>query len=321
MHRNSNITGNPISTFHNAGIFDFGHLQHIDFQCLFSYKNALTFTGKEKDSETGFYYFGARYYDPSLSGLFLSVDPLADKYPSISPYAYCAWNPVKLVDPDGQENIIYVVNLQGRNGAVNVNNIIEESNNRFRELGLETRVMMAPDGVDFNPKYMDKTDSYVLIGETGSIKEFVKNNSPNQYKNFSNWLGGTDNPEKSVNNRTRKGDIICIDANALESAAARLNTDSKTMGAFLIMHGAGHNAGMNHSNELPRDEGQSDLTAAIMMSGNAKSWFSNRSANIAMNKDMNSFYIEKMRTMFGNKKATSNYDYNKIKTEHPYIVY
>ena len=33
--------------------------------------------------------------------LWLSVDPMADKYPSISPYAYCAWNPVKLVDPDG----------------------------------------------------------------------------------------------------------------------------------------------------------------------------------------------------------------------------
>jgi len=28
---------------------------------------------------------------------------MADKYPSTSPYAYCAWNPVKLVDPDGRE--------------------------------------------------------------------------------------------------------------------------------------------------------------------------------------------------------------------------
>ncbi len=61
------------------------------------------FTGKEKDSETGYCYFGARYYDSDLSGLFLSVDPMADKYPSISPYAYCAWNPVKLVDPDGRD--------------------------------------------------------------------------------------------------------------------------------------------------------------------------------------------------------------------------
>jgi len=33
----------------------------------------------------------------------LSVDPLADKYPGISPYAYCNWNPVKYVDPDGRE--------------------------------------------------------------------------------------------------------------------------------------------------------------------------------------------------------------------------
>lgn len=33
----------------------------------------------------------------------LSVDPMSDKYPSLSPYAYCANNPVKLVDPDGEE--------------------------------------------------------------------------------------------------------------------------------------------------------------------------------------------------------------------------
>ena len=33
----------------------------------------------------------------------LSVDPLADQYPGISPYAYCAWNPVKYVDPDGRD--------------------------------------------------------------------------------------------------------------------------------------------------------------------------------------------------------------------------
>ena len=61
------------------------------------------FTGKERDSETGFSYFGARYYDSDLMTGWLSVDPMADKYPSLSPYAYCAWNPVKLVDPDGRD--------------------------------------------------------------------------------------------------------------------------------------------------------------------------------------------------------------------------
>ena len=61
------------------------------------------FTGKETDCETGFSYFGARYYNPTLLTSWNAVDPMADKYPSLSPYNYCAWNPVKLVDPDGME--------------------------------------------------------------------------------------------------------------------------------------------------------------------------------------------------------------------------
>ena len=68
----------------------------------------VPFTGKERDAETGYSYFGARYYDSDLSGLFLSVDPMADKYPSISPYAYCMWNPVKLVDPNGMDTIVTI---------------------------------------------------------------------------------------------------------------------------------------------------------------------------------------------------------------------
>lgn len=63
----------------------------------------FVFTGKERDEETGFGYFGARYMDHELMTMWLSVDPMADKYPNISHYAYCNWNPVKLVDPDGRE--------------------------------------------------------------------------------------------------------------------------------------------------------------------------------------------------------------------------
>ena len=66
-------------------------------------KYPQSFTGKERDSETGFSYFGARYYDSDLMTGWLSVDPMADKYPNISPYAYCNWNPVKLVDPNGED--------------------------------------------------------------------------------------------------------------------------------------------------------------------------------------------------------------------------
>ena len=71
-----------------------------------------SFTGKETDCETGFSYFGARYYDPTLLTGWTAVDPMSDKYPSLSPYNYCAWNPMKLVDPDGMDtfniNIAYM---------------------------------------------------------------------------------------------------------------------------------------------------------------------------------------------------------------------
>ena len=86
----------------------------IDFLRYFDIKKDIieignsfqTFTGKERDSETGFSYFGARYYDSDLMTGWLSVDPMADKYPSLSPYAYCVWNPVRLVDQDGEELVL-----------------------------------------------------------------------------------------------------------------------------------------------------------------------------------------------------------------------
>ena len=63
---------------------------------------------EERDEETGYGYFGARYMDHELMTMWLSVDPMADKYPSISPYAYCAWSPVRLVDPNGEEDVMLV---------------------------------------------------------------------------------------------------------------------------------------------------------------------------------------------------------------------
>ncbi len=77
----------------------------------------FTFTGKEKDPETGYSNFGARYLEHELMTMWLSVDPMADKYPSISPYAYCAWNPMKLVDPEGMDTI---VSINIGNGHVNM---------------------------------------------------------------------------------------------------------------------------------------------------------------------------------------------------------
>ncbi|MEW6609456.1 MAG: RHS repeat-associated core domain-containing protein [bacterium] len=57
-----------------------------------------TFTGKELDA-TGLFYFGARYYDPAL-GRFITPDPV--QIPGDNPYVYCANNPLRYIDPNGE---------------------------------------------------------------------------------------------------------------------------------------------------------------------------------------------------------------------------
>ena len=61
------------------------------------------FLGNElyTSNSLGLYDFSARMYDPAL-GRFLSVDPMAEGYRHLSPYAYCAGNPVVYADKDGQ---------------------------------------------------------------------------------------------------------------------------------------------------------------------------------------------------------------------------
>lgn len=112
---------------------------------FFPSKNIYTFTGNGTSSsgarkadevrgcyETGFSYFGARYYDSDLSGLFMSVDPMSDKYPNISPYIYCAWNPIRFADPDGNERI--VVSGGEYDGERYKYNFIEPAITKLKEL-------------------------------------------------------------------------------------------------------------------------------------------------------------------------------------------
>ncbi len=68
---------------------------------LNSHNSPYKFNAKEFDAETGWYYYGARYYNPKWS-MWLSVDPLAEKYPGWSPYNYTLQNPINYTDPDGR---------------------------------------------------------------------------------------------------------------------------------------------------------------------------------------------------------------------------
>ena len=82
------------------------HLQYLPYGGTFvdqhtsSFASPFTFSAKEKDAESGYNYFGARYYTDNIM-MWLSVDPMSDERPWISPYNYCQWNPIGRVDTWG----------------------------------------------------------------------------------------------------------------------------------------------------------------------------------------------------------------------------
>jgi RHS repeat-associated protein len=93
------------------------------------------FGGKEQEAMFGLdlYDFHARQMD-SRVGSFLTVDPLAEKYYSISPYAYCAGNPVNRIDPRGKEiiNINGGVRFTGQDAISRTPEIYNHTLNSFR---------------------------------------------------------------------------------------------------------------------------------------------------------------------------------------------
>src|SRR5690606_16465000 len=74
--------------------------------------NPYLYNGKEIDRMHGLnqYDYGARWRDGALPA-WTTVDPLAEKYYSISPYAYCANNPVLFVDLNGDSLTLVGSNL------------------------------------------------------------------------------------------------------------------------------------------------------------------------------------------------------------------
>lgn len=87
------------------------------------------FNAKEFDEETGLYYYGARYYDSRLA-MWLGVDALAEKYPNMGVYVYCANNPVKFVDPDGND-VAVLTAPEGAAGAGHMTILIQNTEGKW----------------------------------------------------------------------------------------------------------------------------------------------------------------------------------------------
>ena len=88
----SNVVTSEASMESESKTLPFGReLENVDHR--------FTFTGKERDVNSGLYYFGVRYYDFD-TGRFTSTDPVQENHP----YAYANNNPLKYVDPTGMDD-------------------------------------------------------------------------------------------------------------------------------------------------------------------------------------------------------------------------
>jgi len=96
--------------------YPFGMLMPGRMQEASSVDGRYKFTGKERDTETNYDYFGARYYDARI-GRWLQVDPLGEKYPKLSPYVYCENKPLILKDINGKQGVYFGLGYAGGIGG------------------------------------------------------------------------------------------------------------------------------------------------------------------------------------------------------------
>ncbi len=98
------------------------------------------YCGKERDADTGLYYYGARYYAAWLCR-FTSCDPLKEKYPTWNTYHYCHNNPLNMVDPTGMAaSPIYVDGLfMGTDNEGFTGEIITMTLEQYNKLSLQQK--------------------------------------------------------------------------------------------------------------------------------------------------------------------------------------
>ena len=77
-------------------------MQHKNSSLATSDDNTFRYNGKEFLSRFCVDLYDSQARLQGMNARFNSIDPLAGEMPDISPYAYCAGNPIKNIDPDGK---------------------------------------------------------------------------------------------------------------------------------------------------------------------------------------------------------------------------
>ncbi len=283
-----------------------------------------TITGFARDSV----FFNDYFFDPVVFAW--QIDPLAHKYPSLSPYHAFANNPILYVDEDGRENTIYLVIATDKNGKPSISKetakeIENKANEYFKLMGLNTTVIVYNETNlgNFNLNNTDLNDGYVVIGTN---RESIINKVSSFDKDFSDKLqvGWTAkfNPEKS--NLNSKG--IVIDYLNIEEVQDKFHglkaLSQEEFAALSIVHGAGHNSGVMKANGDHLDSGiMGDLShqEAVLRNYGKEGAFDQFIFNL--DNPNNEKYGKGIRKTFEWKaESNDNYIDNKVKNSYPQLT-
>jgi RHS repeat-associated protein len=161
------------------------HVEYVPFGEVFieernnTWNTPYLFNAKELDEETGLYYYGARYYDARIS-LWLSADPLQEKYPNVSTYAYCVQNPVKFVDPTGMD---WVLRLANNKYEVFYDRHVRSQRDVYDIYGSDSKMKHIKNGISvtFKNSNGEKTASFTFFNDEKENKYGTVWNEQGEY--------------------------------------------------------------------------------------------------------------------------------------------
>jgi RHS repeat-associated protein len=186
------------------------------------------YNGKELDMMHGLntYDYGARQYNP-VTLRWDRIDPLCEKYYSISPYVYCANNPVNRIDPNGK--VVIASDENARRNIINTLNASEAKYVQFDKNGILNHDLLAKyDGYSENLSALkalsESSTNYFFQVSDKDIngKSFFEKGTDLNYPN--NYSYGVTNLPGAENDPSPNENVYIFTASFLDERIQARNT-------------------------------------------------------------------------------------------------